>query len=247
MLMLRVLVVLTAVLATLIFFADPALAAPGGKIVSAAFRSFWGKMFLGAVTLVLLPAIVWMLLTEWRARKRCMQDLKRLSALHPEFDWTLLKERAIECFHKVHQAWRKEDMEQACQWMTGWYWQNQQMAHLDRWAEEGLVNVCRVRKVGAVHPLHVRYQNFDGTPNGSRVVVSISADMEDYLMERDSQRVVEGKKGYTDAEFMWTFAFERGQWVVAMIEEGSLSLAYARLGNEVPETLPQPAGVLAAR
>lgn len=230
------------VAALIVLIADPAVAAPGGKIVSGLFRTFWGKMFLGALTVIFLPLILWVVWKERMGTQRTMADLKRLAAVYPEFDWMRLKERTVECFNRVHDAWRREEMERACQWMTPWYWQNQQMAHLDRWHEQGLVNVCTVKSIGAIKPLFVHYAEGEG----SRVVVSITANMEDYLMERASGRVVEGAKGYTDAEFVWTFAYEDGQWRVSMIEEGSLSLTYADLANEVPAVVaPRATGVVA--
>jgi hypothetical protein len=80
----------------------------------------------------------------------------------------------------------------------------------------------------------VRYRNNQGDLDGSRIVVAITADMEDYLAERATGKAVEGKKGFTEAESLWTFVFERGRWLVANIEESSLSLQYAKLVNEVP-------------
>jgi hypothetical protein len=58
--------------------------------------------------------------------------------------------------------------------------------------------------------------------------------MEDYLAERDSGEVVEGKKGFQEVETIWTFSVQNGQWVVANIEEDTLSLDYAQLANELP-------------
>jgi hypothetical protein len=65
--------------------------------------------------------------------------------------------------------------------------------------------------------------------------------MEDYLEERATGRVVEGEKGYKDVESVWSFELQGGSWRVANIEEDSLTLVYAQMGNELPESLPQPA------
>jgi hypothetical protein len=77
--------------------------------------------------------------------------------------------------------------------------------------------------------------------SGSRVVVGVSANMEDYLEERASGKLVEGKKGYQDVESVWSFELQNGAWRVANIEEGSLTLAYAQLANELPAVLAPPA------
>jgi predicted lipid-binding transport protein (Tim44 family) len=168
--------------------------------------------------------------------------MRRLAAIDRHFDWMPLKERAVDCYHRVHSAWRAEDMSQASEWMTSWYWQNQQLAHLNQWERDGLVNHCRVKSVGRVRPLFVKYQrNDDGSSDGSRVVIAISAKMEDYLAERTSGKVVEGKKGFSDTEHIWTFVLQQGKWVVSNIEEGSMSLTYARMLSEVPDVLPERA------
>ena len=217
-----------------------ALAAPGGMIVAAVAKSFWGRVALVALTVLFLPIIFYVLVREAIGTRRAQRDLKVLRALHPAFDWMTLHDRVVECFTRVHAAWRKEDMAQASAWMTDWYWQNQQIAHLDRWAEQGLVNRCTVKSVGRVKPLHVACRNGDSDFSGSRVVVSVTANMEDYLQGRDGGKIVEGERGYKDAEFVWTLELGQGVWRVARIEEGSLSLTYAAMANELPVAMPQP-------
>jgi len=239
------LVVAVVAAACMLVFQDPAFAAPGGKIASAMFRTVPGKIVLALLVIIFLPLIVYVQITEAIAMRRTLRDLRQLAATDDTFDWLRLKERVTESFNRVHAAWRKEDMHEASAWMTDWYWQNQQLAHLDRWEEEGLVNHCRVKRIRNIRPLFVQYRTENGTPEGSRLVVAIAADMEDYLAERATGKVVEGKKGYTEVEAMWTFTFERGRWLVANIEEGSLSLQYAKLVNEISAfATPQSAAEL---
>ncbi len=78
----------------------------------------------------------------------------------------------------------------------------------------------------------------NSTADGSRLVVSITAKMDDYLALRATGKIVEGKKGFADTEHVWTFILQNGNWVVGNIEEGSMSLSYARLPAEMPEVLP---------
>jgi len=218
---------------------DAALAAPGGKIVSGMFKSFWGKILLLVLVIIFSPIIAYVLIREHFAQKRTLKLLKQLAAVDPNFDWIRLKDRVTDCYHRVHAAWRQEDMSEASEWMTGWYWQNQQLAFLNQWERDGLVNHCRVKSIGKIRPLFLRYeQNENGTSNGSRLVVSITANMEDYLAERATGKIVEGAKGYEDTEHVWTFDLRDGKWVVANIEEGSMSLSYAKMPSEVPEQLP---------
>lgn len=213
------------------------LAAPGGKIASAVFRSFWGRILLVGLVILFFPVILYFYIIEVIAERRTLQDLKRLAQTHPQFDWLRLKERMTECFHQVHSAWRKEDMQQASQWMTNWYWQNQQLAYLDQWEQDGLVNHCRVRSVSSIRPLFVRFIERSGAVDESRLVVAITANMEDYLAERKTGKVVQGKEGYTDVTAVWTFVLVEGQWVVANIEQDTMTATYAKMANELPDLL----------
>jgi hypothetical protein len=235
----RVVLLVVAVAAVIALGPDPALAGPGGKIASGFAKTFWGKVVLGALAIVLLPVILFVVVQEYLASRRALRDLARLRALDPAFDWLTLKDRVTECFHRVHSAWRKEDMAEASDWMTDWYWQNQQLAHLNRWAEQGLVNRCTVKSVGHIRPLFLACRDRDGDFSGSRLVVSITAKMEDYLQDRASGKVVEGKKGYENTETVWTFTLQGGLWRVATIEDDTVSLMYARMTNELPAMLPE--------
>jgi hypothetical protein len=215
---------------------DMAMAAPGGKIVSGLFKTTWGKILLAILTVIFSPLIAYVLIKEKIAEKRTLKMLKQLARTDPLFDWMTLRDRATDCYHRVHAAWREEDMSEADQWMTSWYWQNQQLAYLNQWERDGLVNHCRVKNITRIKPLYLKYsRNADGTAEGSRVVISISANMEDYLAKRDTGEIVEGKKGYADTEHVWTFILKDGKWVVGNIEEGTMSLTYAGMKSELED------------
>lgn len=231
----RTVLLIVAVIAAVVTLPDLAFAGPGGRIASAAFKSFWGRVVLGVLVVVFLPLVLYVVGQEWLAERRAHGVLRRLRSAHPAFDWLTLKDRVVECFHRVHSAWRREDMAQAAAWMTDWYWQNQQLAHLDQWAAQGLVNHCSVKSVGGVRPLHIACRDTEGSFLGTRLVVAVQAKMEDYLAERASGKVVEGRKGYHDVETVWTLELGTAGWRVANIEEDALTLAYARMTNEVPE------------
>ncbi|MCP3139121.1 TIM44-like domain-containing protein [Pyxidicoccus xibeiensis] len=239
--LLRLLVFLTVLLPL------PALAGPGGKIVSAAFRSPLGRVVLIALALILLPLLVYVAVKEWRAERRTRAALKTLGAIRPEFDWLTLNDRVVECFHRIHSAWRRAAMREASDWMTDWYWQNQQLVHLDRWEREGLVNRCTVNEVKRVRPLMVACRNEDGQGGGSRVVVAITAEMEDYLESCITGHIVEGKKGFTEATTVWTFVLHDGRWRVNNIEPDAMTLTYASVGNELEALLAPSSQVTRAR
>jgi hypothetical protein len=230
----RLLGLLVVVAVALLLVAEPALAGPGGKIARAVFESFWGRVLLVVLTLVFLPLIVMVLWKEKAAERRAFGDLRYLAQFAPPFEWLKLRERVTDCFHRVHAAWRREDVSEAAQWMTSWYWQNQQLAHLDRWESEGLRNVCNVKRIAGLKPLLVAHRNDGAEHEGSMVVVSITARMQDYLEERATGKVVEGSKTFKDVETLWTLTLVDGRWLVSNIEEGALSLTYAELMKKQP-------------
>lgn len=232
-------ILLVLVILLVAFTPGLAWAAPGGKIVSAAFKTTWGRILLGILCIIFLPLIIWIAVNEHLAEKRVLKELRRLAAMDQNFDWMTLRDRVTDCYHRVNAAWRAEDMAEAAEWMTSWYWQNQQLAYLNQWQRDGLVNHCRIKSISKIRPLFLKFENDgNGYGYGSRLVVSITAKMEDYLAERDTGKIVEGAKGFSSTEHVWTFLFQNGKWVVSNIEEGSASLSYARLPLEVPELLP---------
>ena len=218
---------------------DDAFAASGGKIVSGLFKSTAGKILLAVICVAFAAIVVYILLKEYFAEKRTQKQLKRLAPLSQAFEWPRLKDRITDCYHRVHAAWRQEDMSEAAEWMTSWYWQNQQLAFLNQWERDGLINHCRIKSVGKIRPLYLTFEkDGEGTFNGTRVVVSITANMEDYLAERATGKIVEGAQGFANTEHVWTFELREGKWVVANIEEGSMSLSYAKLKSQLPTQLP---------
>ncbi|MYM63413.1 Tim44 domain-containing protein [Pseudomaricurvus sp. HS19] len=221
--------------AAIFLIADPALAGPGGKIASAAFETVWGKIILAVLFVVFMPLIVSVLWREKVAERRARKDLRFMSTYSPNFEWLRVQGRAVECFYRVHSGWGTEDLSDTSGWMTDWYWQNQQLAHLDRWQKAGLQNICNVKKITNIKPLLFVHRNQGAEHEDSMVVISISATMQDYLQDRRTGKIVEGSKRYKDVETVWSFTLEDGQWKVAAIEESSMSLAYAKLVKELPD------------
>lgn len=68
---------------------------------------------------------------------------------------------------------------------------------------------------------------------GSRVVVSIAAEMEDYLQRKSDGKVMEGIKGYKLRETVWTFILENEIWKVENIEAQSFLDEYLSMKNDV--------------
>jgi len=155
----------------LLFYPTFAFAGPGGKIARAVAETFWGKVIFVGITIFFLPLIIYMLLKEHSAKKRVINDLKVLARVSPDFDWIKLRKRIQDCFYRVHAAWEKSDVSEAHEWMTEWYWQNQQMVYLDRWERDGLVNICEVDKINYIKPIMFSFRGDEKKPGeGSELV-----------------------------------------------------------------------------
>jgi hypothetical protein len=228
-------IILFGLLAGLLIAIEPAVAGPGGKIASAIFDSFWGRIILVALTLIFLPLIIYMLIWEKISERRARKDLRYMAGYDAAFDWLKIQERAKDCFYRVHSGWESEDLSSVSSWMTDWYWQNQQVVHLDRWKKEGLVNICHVKKITGIKPLLFVHRNQGSEHDDSMVVISIQAKMKDYLQERKSGKVVEGSKRFKEIETIWSFTLQNGIWKVSDIEEASMSLEYAKMVKELPK------------
>lgn len=234
-----------------LFYPVLAFAGPGGKIARAIAETFWGKVILIGLTLFFLPLIVYVLLKEYFAKKRVFKDLAVVSKISPDFDWVKVRKRIQDCFYRVHSAWEKSDVSEAAQWMTAWYWQNQQMLYLDRWERDGYVNVCEVDKILSLKPIMFSFRCDDNTPGkGSELAVLIDARMTDYLERKSDKKLVEGDRKKKDIEKIWSFTYESGKWVVSNIDDGSNSLEYIEMMKSIPkleETLEGHAGTVLPR
>jgi hypothetical protein len=152
----------------------------------------------------------------------------------PNFEWLRAKERILDCFYRIHSAWKEEDVSDACEYMTDGYWQNQQLVYLDRWHREGLRNVCAVKKIRAIRPLLFIHRNDGAAHEGSLLVVSITANMQDCRVKRETDQVVEGDRKFKDHETIWTFTRVEGQWRVSNIEAAGCEFDYIFQVKNVP-------------
>jgi len=220
---------------SVLLISEPAFAAPGGKIASAAFETFWGRIVLAALMIFFLPLIAYVLLREKISERRARKDLRFMAAYSSQFEWLKIQERAKDCFYRIHSGWDDEDLSQVKEWMTDWYWQNQQLVHLEKWKKDGLKNICDVKKISNIKPILFVHRNQGQEHEDSMIVISIEANMQDYLQDINSGKVVEGSKRYKDVETIWSLTMTDGQWKVSDIEESSMSLAYAKLVKDLPD------------
>jgi len=228
----RNLILILLVFAFIICSDEPMMAAAGGSIAKAITKSFWGKLLLFVLFVLFLPLIIWIYLKEYFAIKKTMKDLHALAISNRAFDWLSLKMRASEVFMRVQTAWDKNNIEEVSDWMDDWYWQNQKYVHLEKWEENGQKNIVKIKKIKDIKPLYVQSSNTQNAED-SRVILSIEAEMQDYLIRLSDNMIVEGDKDFKDVESVWTFIYKNGKWVVQNIEEGSTSLSYAKMENIV--------------
>ena len=229
-----ILIVLLAILFAMVM-TGPVIAGPGGKIATAAFKTFWGRVFLLCLTVFFLPLIVYSKIKLRMSEKRALKDLRFVSSFDSRFEWTTTKERVIDCFNRVHDAWQRESVETLSEWMIDWYIQNQQMLFLDKWKKQGLKNHCEVGRFVRIRPVLFVHRN-DGAPHeGSKLVVAITAKLKDYLINRDTDQIVEGYPDFQNVRTVWSFTLMNGNWKVSNIEESLSVHDYVDLRSELPK------------
>ena len=225
----------TCIVFCLLYYPLLVHAGPGGKIASAFADTLWGKIIIGILVILFLPLIIYVMIKEYLAQKRVLRELRYVARYSPEFEWIKIRKRIQDCFMRVHSAWEKSDVSQAAEWMTDWYWQNQQVVFLDRWERENLRNVCEVDIINGIKPIMFSFRCDDGKPGeGSELAVLIDAKMTDYLINKIDGELAEGSRKKKDVERVWCFTLENDKWVVSNIEEGSNALSYIGMMKDVP-------------
>ena len=225
------------------FFIDAGIVSSTG--IEAVFVSWWGKSITGGLLALLLVYISQFMLREYLAERRARRDLCYMASYSPFFEWWYIEERAKNCVHRIHAAWSKEDAFESCEWMTDWFWQNQQLAHLESWKEDGLVNICNIKDIYKIKPLLFMHHNRGGAHEGSMLVLSITARMQSYIEKDSTGEVVKGSKRFRIVKTIWTLTMVDNSWVVSYIEKANALPAYTKLIFNLPkiEDTVVPVGV----
>lgn len=71
----------------------------------------------------------------------------------------------------------------------------------------------------------------------SKIAVSITANIEDYLVNRDTRKVIKGDKGYIYETHIWIMEYDGENWLLDNIADEDYSLVYLKMKNLIPETL----------
>jgi hypothetical protein len=227
--------ILSGVVLVSLFFMASAQAGPGGEIASSLFKSPLGRIIGGILVVLFFPFIVYAIIQDAKMKRRALKDIAYLGTTAAQFEWMSFKEKVIDSFTRIHQAWQSENVEPVSHLMTDWYWQNQQQVYLNEWAANGLRNDCEVKEVRKVVPYLVVHRNENNIAHeGTRVVVAITAYMKDCLVEKATGKVVKGDNYFGNVTTYWTMLWEKGEWRVSLIESPSEATQYDQLIKTLP-------------
>lgn len=228
--------ILVLVLITIFLFVavDPVFAGPGGAIAKGFFRTWWGKLILVGLTIIFLPIVLYVQLVEFLGIRKTKKQLAKLGLTNKDFMWLHLRNTVENVFTRTYAAWGNENMEEVSSLVNSWYWQNQQLIHLDKWKQENKKNVCSCFSVIKISPLYMEISDADNFEY-SKVAFAIKANVEDYLIDRDSSKVVYGKKGFHEETKVWIMQYIDGVWLLDNILDDSYTLSFAKMKNIVPE------------
>lgn len=229
-------IILVLVITLVLFDIDPMFAGPGGTVVKAIFKTWWGKVLMSIIGIILLPLIIYVYFREFLSIKKCKKELLVLGKKNRDFSWLNLDKNVRNIFSRVYIAWNNQDLKEASSYISHWYWQNQQLVYLDEWKKENLVNVCKVDGIKSVKPLYLEITN-DANLEGSRIAFLITANIMDYLKNKDTNKIVQGSSKFDDEEKIWVMEYTDGNWVLDDIQDGQLSLAFAKTKNVIPTNL----------
>ncbi|WP_400077767.1 hypothetical protein [Winogradskyella sp. R77965] len=227
-------ILLTVLIIGFLFYIDPVYAGPGGSIAKGLFKTWWGKLILFALFIVFFPLIVYTYTVEYFAVNKTKKQLNQIGLKNKDFSWLNLEKNVYNIFTRVYEAWDKENMKEVSSYVNHWYWQNQQQVHLDRWKRENLKNICKLDRIKSIKPVYTEITNEDNF-EGSKIAFVISANIKDYLVNRDTLKIIEGKDVFGDEEHIWIMEYTEGKWLLDDIREGNFSLAFAKMKNVVPE------------
>ncbi|MGB5417827.1 hypothetical protein [Algibacter sp.] len=218
----------------LLLFIDPVYAGPGGSVAKALFKTWWGKLLMSLLVIIFLPVIFYIRIIEFIAVRKAKKLLAKLGLKNKDFMWLNIEKNVSNVFSRVHIAWGKENMQEVSEYVNHWYWQNQQLVHLDRWKKENLLNVCKLQSISSIKPLYLEISENDNF-EGSKIAFEITANIEDYLINRSTRKIVQGKRGFSDESKVWIMEYTEGKWLLDDIRNDEFSLSFAKMENVVPE------------
>jgi len=141
-----------------------------------------------------------------------------------------LKDRITQIFLWVHSAWDQKKMLIAEQYVTEWYMQNQQLL-LDKWDRDGLENKVSDVVIKKITPLYVMQNIKDVSKN--RIVVEIEAEMRDYMVNKNTGKLIQGDKRLGTVSTLWSLVWRHGNWQLNLIEASDMDMEYLAEPNKI--------------
>ena len=213
---------------------EPSFAGPGGAIAKGFFRTWWGKLILIALVIILLPVILYVQVVEFLGIRKAKKELLKLGMINKDFMWLHLRNNVENVFTRTYVAWSNENMEEVSSLVNHWYWQNQQLVYLDKWKQENRKNVCSCYSVINIAPLYLEISD-DENLDYSKIAFAIKANVEDYLVDRNTNQVVYGKKGFHEETKIWIMQYSGGRWLLDNILDDSFTMQFAKMENVLPD------------
>ena len=224
------LIFLGAVLFVFVFAVPEAFAGPGGEVVELVFKTKIGRILFGIAAVILLPLILYVIIREHLGIKRTRKDLESLAETEPFYDWDELENRIIEGANALYGCWSNGNLAPASKFLTPDFQESQQDI-LDRWADEGKKNVCRMEHLKGVAPLYVVAGSEFSYPV---VAAKITLDLVDFMLNTKTNDVIKGKQdAHEGHDVIWIMTYDGSEWLLHSIEDGSDSLVYAKMKNEI--------------
>lgn len=222
-----------ALLLVLVFQAEPLLAGPGGAIVKGLFKTWWGKTILVLLTIIFLPLIIYSRIIEFFKIRKTKKALAFIGRKNKEFAWLNLQKNIKNVFTRTYLAWSNENMAEVQNYVSSWYWQNQQLVILDQWKEQNLKNICHLRSISSVKPLYLELTELEDFEH-SKIAVEITGSIKDYLIDRTTKKIIKGSKNYGDETHIWILEYNNGNWLLDEIVNEDYSLVYLKTENILP-------------
>jgi len=220
----------------LLFFIDPIYAGPGGAIAKGLFKTWWGKILMLLLVVILLPFIIYIKSVEFFKVKKTKKQLGQIGLKNKDFSWLNLEKNFSNIITRVYDAWSNENMSEVKEYVNHWYWQNQQSVHLDKWKSNNLKNICNLQEINKIRPLYLELTN-NNNYEGSKIVISISGSIEDYLIDKETGKIIKGGIGFQNESHIWVMEYVEGKWLLDDIKNDDLSLAFAKMQNVIPENV----------
>ncbi|MDO6707220.1 hypothetical protein [Photobacterium sp. 1_MG-2023] len=214
---------------TLALIAETAIAGPGGfsssSSSSSGYRPFsssgGGGGLLGFFLFFLLPFFVIIGIASHFDSKKKMQEMNevlgQIIPLDSKYEWENLQVFFQDLIRETYQDWQALDTDALATKMTHAYFQEQNQKYLKEWKNKGLTNICDVKEIKFMMPYGAHFNHRKGKLNGVTLSIQVTTKLADYLVNNETDEIIQGDKYTKSQDTYWTFQLENGEWKIAEI------------------------------